>query len=166
MSQDNYEKLYYNENWFGIKADQLLPNTILRNTNFQKKSKHTTFLSYRDKLFPARITPGVNPGGEGAIDKDGYLTGAKGAASALTYRGDQFLAAFRNTWLLCEPAANLVRLVQVNLEQGELSGEHLLGEREFLASTDERLRPVYLTNAPDDTAYVADMYHGIIQHKR
>jgi mono/diheme cytochrome c family protein len=36
---------------------------------------------------------------------------------------------------------------------------------EFLASTDERFRPVYLSNAPDGTLYVADMYRGIIEHR-
>ena len=35
---------------------------------------------------------------------------------------------------------------------------------EFLASTDERFRPVNLSAAPDGTLYVVDMYHGIIQH--
>ena len=36
---------------------------------------------------------------------------------------------------------------------------------EFLASTDERFRPVFLTNAPDGTLYIADMYRGIIEHR-
>ena len=36
---------------------------------------------------------------------------------------------------------------------------------EFLASTDERFRPVYLANAPDGTLYVVDMYRGIIEHR-
>ena len=36
---------------------------------------------------------------------------------------------------------------------------------EFLASTDERFRPVYLSSAPDGTLYVVDMYRGIIQHR-
>ena len=35
---------------------------------------------------------------------------------------------------------------------------------EFLASTDERFRPVYLSNAPDGTLYIVDMYRGVIQH--
>ena len=38
-------------------------------------------------------------------------------------------------------------------------------QAEFLASTDERFRPVYLSTAPDGTLYVVDMYHGIIQHR-
>src|SRR6185437_13679361 len=36
---------------------------------------------------------------------------------------------------------------------------------EFLTSTDERFRPVYLSSAPDGTIYVVDIYHGIIQQK-
>ena len=36
---------------------------------------------------------------------------------------------------------------------------------EFLASTDERFRPVNLSLAPDGTLYVVDMYRGIIEHK-
>ena len=36
---------------------------------------------------------------------------------------------------------------------------------EFLASTDERFRPVHLSLAPDGTLYVVDMYRGIIQHR-
>lgn len=165
LSQDNYGRLYYNENWFGIKADQLLPNTLMKNPHFQLGRAHGRHISYRDKLYPARITPGVNRGGEGAIDEDGYLTAATGAAGPVAYRGDQFPPEFQNTALFCEPTANLIRMVHVTREDGLLTGEHLMGEREFLASTDERFRPVNLFNAPDGTIYAVDMYHGIIQHK-
>lgn len=165
LSQDNYGRLYYNQNWFGIKADQLLPNTLMRNKNYLLGHSHATHVSYRDKLYPARITPGVNRGGEGDIDEKGYLKAATGAAGPVAYRGDQFPAQFRNTALFCEPTANLVRMVHLKRKDGLLSGEHLMGEREFLASTDERFRPVNLFNAPDGTIYAVDMYHGIIQHK-
>jgi hypothetical protein len=36
--------------------------------------------------------------------------------------------------------------------------------KEFLASTDERFRPVFLTTGPDGALYVADMYRGLVQH--
>ncbi len=165
MSQDNYGRLYYNQNWFGIQADQLLPNTLMRNPNYLLGGGHGTRISFRDKLYPARITPGVNRGGEGDIDDQGYLKAATGAAGPVAYRGDQFPPAFRNTALFCEPTANLVRMVHVERKDGLLTGEHRMGEREFLASTDERFRPVNLFNAPDGTLYVVDLYHGIIQHK-
>lgn len=165
LSHDNYGRLYYNENWFGIKADQLLPNTLMKNPNFQLGRAHGRHISYRDKLYPVRITPGVNRGGEGAIDDNGYLTAATGAAGPVAYRGDQFPPEFQNTALFCEPTANLIRMVHLTRNDGLLTGEHLMGEREFLASTDERFRPVNLFNAPDGTIYAVDMYHGIIQHK-
>lgn len=166
MSQDNYGRLYYNQNWVGLEADQLLPNTLRRNRNYLLSRNHGTRLSYRDKLFPARVTPGVNRGGEGAIDDEGYLTAVTGATGPVAYRGDQFPPEFRNVGLFCEPAAHLVRLVHVGREDGLSYGEHLMGEREFLASTDERFRPVNLFTAPDGTLCMIDMYHGIIQHKR
>ena len=34
---------------------------------------------------------------------------------------------------------------------------------EFMTSNDQLFRPVNISNAPDGTLYVADMYHGIIQ---
>lgn len=165
MSQDNYGRLYYNQNWVGLEADQLLPNSLRRNRNYLLSRDHGTRLSYRDKLYPARITPGVNRGGEGAIDDEGYLTAVTGATGPVAYRGDQFPPEFRKVGLFCEPAAHLVRMVHVGREDGLSYGEHLMGEREFLASTDERFRPVNLFTAPDGTLYLIDMYHGIIQHK-
>ncbi len=36
---------------------------------------------------------------------------------------------------------------------------------EFLTSVDQLFRPVNISNAPDGTVYIADMYHGIIQEK-
>ncbi|MBT3635500.1 MAG: hypothetical protein HN531_01055 [Opitutae bacterium] len=39
-------------------------------------------------------------------------------------------------------------------------------EREFLASTDERFRPVNASMGPDGCLYVVDFHRGVIQHKR
>jgi mono/diheme cytochrome c family protein len=165
ISQDNHGRLHYNQNWFGLKADQLLPNTLSRNPNYLLGGNDAAMLSYRDKIFPARITPGVNRGGEGAIDDKGYLTAVTAACGPVRYRGDQFPAEYRDTAFFCEPSAHFVRMIRVTNEDGRLSGEHPLEEREFLASTDERFRPVNLFNAPDGSLYVVDLYHGILQHK-
>ncbi|MDA7936341.1 c-type cytochrome [bacterium] len=165
LSQDNYGRLYYNENWFGMKADQLLPNTLRQNPNSQLAMGHTAMLSYRDKVFPARITPGVNRGGEGAIDDKGYLTAVTAACGPLVYRGDQFGPKFRDTAFFCEPSAHFVRMLELSSQDGLVSGKHALKNREFLASTDERFRPVNLANGPDGCIYMVDLYHGIVQHR-
>lgn len=165
INHDNYGRLFYNENWVGVRTDQLLPNTLMRNPNYLLNRAHTTPVSYRDKLYPARITLGANRGGEGDLDKNGHLKAVTGAAGAMAYRGDQFPPEYRDTAIFCEPVANIVRMVHMSRKDGLVTGEHLFGEREFLASTDERFRPVNIFNAPDGTIYITDMYHGIIQHK-
>jgi mono/diheme cytochrome c family protein/glucose/arabinose dehydrogenase len=165
ISQDNYGRLYYNENWFGMKADQLLPNTLMKNPNSMLKMGDAAMLSYRDKVFPARITPGVNRGGEGAIDDKGYLTAVTAACGPLVYRGDQFPVQYRNTAFFCEPSAHFVRMLSLSDQDGLVSGKHALDQREFLASTDERFRPVNLANGPDGCVYLVDLYHGIVQHR-
>ncbi len=165
ISQNNYGRLFYNENWFGMKADQLMPNLLARNPNFPKSTGTATNISYRDKIFPARINPGVNRGGEGDLDEKGYLTAVTAACGPVVYRGDQFPPKYRDTAFFCEPSANFVRMLKVTENDGVLSGTHPLVEREFLASTDERFRPVNLFNAPDGSLFMVDLYHGIIQHK-
>ena len=165
ISQNNYGRLFYNENWFGMKADELMPNLLSRNLNFSKSIGNAVNISYRDKIFPARITPAVNRGGEGDIDEKGYLTAVTAACGPVFYRGDQFPPQYRGTAFFCEPSANFVRMLKVAEKDGALSGEHPLAEREFLASTDERFRPVNLFNAPDGSLFLVDLYHGIIQHK-
>lgn len=165
ITQNNYGRLFYNENWFGMRADQMMPNLLGRNPNHPKPFGSAVNISYRDKLYPARVTPGVNRGGEGDIDDNGHLIAATAACGPVVYRGDQFPAEYRNAAFFCEPAANLVRMLKVHEEDGMLRGETPLEEREFLASKDERFRPVNLFNAPDGSLFVVDLYHGIVQHK-
>jgi glucose/arabinose dehydrogenase len=165
LSQDDYGRLYYNENWFGMKADQLLPNTLMRNPSSFLKMGDTAMLSYRDKVFPARVTPGVNRGGEGAIDDKGYLTAVTAACGPVVYRGDQFAEKYRHTAFFCEPSAHFVRMLDLTEKHGLTTGKHALKNREFLTSTDERFRPVNLCNAPDGSLFLVDLYHGIVQHK-
>jgi mono/diheme cytochrome c family protein/glucose/arabinose dehydrogenase len=165
ISQNNYGRIFYNENWFGMKADQLLPNLLRRNPNHPKAFGNAANIAYREKLFPARVTPGVNRGGEGDIDEKGYLKASTASCGPVMYRGDQFPPEWQNTAFFCEPAANLVRVIKVGEKDGLLSGSLPLKDREFLASTDERFRPVNLFNAPDGSLFVVDLYHGIVQHK-
>ena len=48
-------------------------------------------------------------------------------------------------------------------EAGTKSSQNAYDKSEFLASTDERFRPVNMYNSPDGTLYVVDMYRGVIQ---
>src|SRR5690606_27737735 len=80
-------------------------------------------------------------------------------------RGTNFPKDWYGTGFSTESSVNLVKAIRITEKDGKQSGSHPLGEKEFLASTDERIRPVSVYTAPDGSLYLLDMYHGIIQHK-
>ncbi len=66
---------------------------------------------------------------------------------------------------VAEPAANLVSRLLIEDDGKGLRVKRAYEAGEFLASTDERFRPVFISDAPDGTMYIADMYRGIIEHR-
>jgi mono/diheme cytochrome c family protein len=81
------------------------------------------------------------------------------------YRGDRLPAELYGNIFVAEPAANLVSRIVLNEDGTTLRARKAYDRGEFLASTDERFRPVYLSNAPDGTLYVVDMYRGILEDR-
>src|SRR5262245_41010781 len=82
----------------------------------------------------------------------------------VVYRGDNLPRELRGNVFINEPAGNLVSRQVFVIQGGVKSSRNAYHRAEFLASTDERFRPVNLYNAPDGTLYLLDMYRGIIQH--
>ena len=80
------------------------------------------------------------------------------------YRGDRLPADVHGNVFVAEPTANVVSRFIVADDGTTLRARKAYQRAEFLSSTDERFRPVYLSNAPDGTLYVVDIYRGIIQH--
>ncbi|MBV8882198.1 MAG: c-type cytochrome, partial [Planctomycetaceae bacterium] len=65
-----------------------------------------------------------------------------------------------------EPAANLVTRRILKEENGTITATNPHAKAvDFIASTDERFRPVNLYTGPDGCLYIADLYRGILQHK-
>jgi mono/diheme cytochrome c family protein/glucose/arabinose dehydrogenase len=116
-------------------------------------------------VWPIRVTPGVNRGYQKGVLKDWRLANRTGVCSPLIYRGG--LLPFQGDAFICEPCGNVVRRVVLQEQDGAMRGENAYHkeQREFLASTDERFRPVNLTNGPDGALYIVDMYRGVIQHR-
>lgn len=173
ITRDNLGRLYHNNNSILLVGDRVLPNLLRGNTAVKMKASITSTIG-NNRVFPGRVTPGVNRAY--MAKKNGYneetldptthkLINATGACGPVIYRGNQFPESYQNAAFVCESAAQLVKLINVTAKDGKLSGSHPLNDREFLTSTDERFRPVNLYNAPDGSIYLLDMYHGIIQHK-
>ena len=66
---------------------------------------------------------------------------------------------------VADPAANLVSRIVLTDDGTTLRARKAYDNAEFLASTDERFRPVFISNAPDGALYIVDMYRGVIQDR-
>ena len=165
MSHDDKGRLVYNYNWSQLHADLVPPNYLSRNKHHTPTTGIDQGLTVDRRVYPIRPNPAVNRGYiPGTLDKKGSLLEFTAACSPLVYRGAALPAAYSGNIFVCEPAGNLIKRNVVADRDGLLTAIDPHPGREFLASTDERFRPVHLASGPDGALYVADMYRGIVQH--
>lgn len=110
------------------------------------------------------MNTGVNRGYRpGVLDESGKLLEFASACSPHVYRGDLFPESFLGNAFVCAPGANTVKRNLVSIEGLKVTAANGYPDRDMIASTDERFRPVALSDGPDGALYVVDMYRGIIQ---
>ncbi|WP_422079498.1 DUF7133 domain-containing protein [Ulvibacterium sp.] len=162
---DDAGRLFYNYNWSQLHADLVPPNALMRNENHTPSSGIDHGLTLERRIFPIRSNTAVNRGYvPGTLDEKGRLLEFASACGPLIYRGDVLPDTYRGNAFICEPTANLIKRNKITEEGFMLSAQGVYKDREFLASTDERFRPISLASGPDGGLYVVDMYKGIIQH--
>jgi len=94
ISQDNFGRLYYNNNTVQLIGDYALPNMFLRNPYLTPKAAVDKVLTPDQRVYPLHPTS-VNRGGEkGILSKDSILLEFTAACGPLVYRGDQFPADY------------------------------------------------------------------------
>jgi len=165
ISHDDAGRLYYNYNWSQLHADLVPPNYLSRNANHTATTGIDHGLTIDRKVYPARPNPAVNRGYiPGTLDEEGKLLEFTSACSPFVYRGTALPAEFKGNAFVCEPAGNLIKRNIVETDGPLLSAYNAYPGKEFLASTDERFRPVFITSGPEGALYVADMYRGIVEH--
>jgi len=166
ISQDDEGRLFYNSNSDQIRADLLPGRSLQRNPNLRQPFGLNAQLADSQRVWPGRVTPGVNRGYQpNTLTAEGKLAQFTAACGPLVYRGDQFPEDFRGDVFLCEPSANVIRRNRIRNDDGILAATNAYPEAEFMTSTDERFRPVSLQNGPDGALYVVDIARGLIQHR-
>lgn len=165
LSHNDEGNLYYNYNWSQLHADLVPPNYLGRNPHHTPTTGIDHGLTIDRRVYPIRPNPAVNRGYIlGTLDDDGKLLEFTAACSPLVYRENAFPAEYLGNAFVCEPSGNLVKRNVVRKNGLMLIAFDPHPGREFLASTDERFRPVHLAAAPDGGLYIADMYRGLVQH--
>jgi mono/diheme cytochrome c family protein len=170
VTHDDAGRLYRNTNESSVHVDFVPTHYFTRNPMLLRT--RGSYEALRDPenavntVWPVRPNPGTNRAYQLGIDRpDGTLARFTSVCAPLVYRGDRLPADVYGSMFVAEPAANLVSRIVIEDDGSTLRARKAYERGEFLASTDERFRPVYLSNAPDGTLYIVDMYRGVIQQR-
>lgn len=165
INHDDKGRLIYNYNWSQLHGDLVPPNYFLRNKNYKPTTGIDHGLTIDRRVYPIRPTPAVNRGYvPGTLTKDSMIIEFTAACSPFIYREKLFPPDYFGNAFVCEPSGNLVKRNKIDENGITLSAYDPHPGREFLASTDERFRPVHMHSGPDGALYITDMYRGLIQH--
>jgi mono/diheme cytochrome c family protein/glucose/arabinose dehydrogenase len=169
-TQDDAGRVYRNTNESALHVDLVPTPYFGRNPALLRTRGSYESLEGPDgelnTVWPVRPNPGTNRAYQTGIDRtDGTLARFTAVCAPLVYRGDRLPADAYGNVFVADPAANLVSRIVVSDDGTTLRARKAYDNAEFLASTDERFRPVYISNAPDGALYVVDMYRGIIQDR-
>lgn len=166
-SQDDAGRVFRNVNDAPLFVDYTPARYFVRNPNVARtRGLYESLIDQMDAtVYPIRQNRGVNRGYRDPYFRaDGSSIVIQGAGSPTVYRGDRYPTDVRGSVFISDSPTNLVhRFNIVDDGSGKLTAKNAYARGEFLASSDERFRPVNLFSAPDGTMYVVDMYRGVVQ---
>jgi mono/diheme cytochrome c family protein/glucose/arabinose dehydrogenase len=167
IAMDDVGRIYRNWNEQPLFADIVPASYFARNPNLVRtRGAYEELIGRKETAtWPIRPTRGVNRGyRDGVLRPDGTITTYQSAATPLIFRGDQLPKELQGNAFVTDCTGQLVhRLLIRDDGNGNLKARDAYERGEFIASTDERFRPVNLAPGPDGTFYVVDMYRGVVQ---
>ncbi|MBK7643117.1 MAG: c-type cytochrome [Planctomycetes bacterium] len=173
-TKDDAGRVYTNNNSDPLRVDAVSGVYAARNPNMGNAKGVNERVVDDMSPRPARMNVGVNRGYQkGQLNADYRLASVTGACAPWVFRGTamkdvEHADEFRGNAYVCEPCGNLVlRYRLLDTPSGGVKGVPVRNRDglDWLTSTDERFRPVWLCDGPDGAMYVCDMYRGLIQHR-
>ena len=167
VSQDDAGRIYRNVNDSPLFVDYTPSRYFLRNPNGARtRGLYELLIEQTDAtVYPVRNNRGVNRGYRDPFFRaDETSIVIQGAGTPTIYRGDVYPKDLHGNAFITDSPTNLVhRFVVTDDGSGRLTAKNGDAQGEFLASSDERFRPVSLFDGPDGHMYVVDMYRGVVQ---
>ena len=105
----------------------------------------------------------VQAGLPGTRLPDGSVIYATAAAGNAIYRGHRLPRDLAGDYIYGETVSRSVRRLRPVISEGLTQLNNVYPRSEFIRSLDPLFRPVGVSNAPDGTLYIADMYRGVIE---
>lgn len=172
VAQDDFGRIFANVNSSWLHADLVPVRYLLRHPNLLSPAGIYERVVRNQEVHTIRLNTGVVAGHTvGMLRKDGRLAKTTAATAPTIYRGDRYPAEFYGNAFVPEPAGNVVGRFTLTENGTGLTANHELTpdadwkQREFLASTDERFRPVHAATGPDGCLHIVDFYRGILEYK-
>lgn len=165
LTMDPFGRRFVSSNRHPVMHVVLEPWQLRRNPHlvFGETMQHVSKVDAEARVFPisnAVVTAGFIP----SLMSSSHVGTFTSACSALIFNGTGLTAVHRGNAFICEPAQNLVQRQIVHPQGVSFRSELAYPDREFLASTDEWFRPVFLGHGPDGGLYIADMHRRVIDH--
>jgi mono/diheme cytochrome c family protein len=167
MGSDAYGRLYFNANsqWFEVDWATY---------DRQWPSKGSSVRAPTNRVYGIRPNTALNRNYKpGRILEDGRVASVTTISGLAVHSHGAYGKDWEGTIFSMSPGTNTVGAF-VPEKPFPASDKYLhktypdavWKQREFLASTDERFRPVNASMGPDGCLYVVDFHRGVIQHKR
>src|SRR2546425_353715 len=147
VTEDDAGRIYRNTNESALHVDLVPTVYFARNPN-QLRTRGSYERIREDNpqptvVWPVRPTPATNRAYQfGIVRADGSLARFTAVCAPVVYRGDRLPADLYRNVFVGQPAANLVSRIVLSDDGTTLRARTAYEQGEFLASTDERFRPV------------------------
>ena len=167
MSSDAYGRLYYNHNGQWFETDWSVYDR-------QWPAMKDSVKAPTNRVFAIRPNTALNRNYRpGRILEDGRVASVTSISGLAVHSHGAFGQEWEGAIFSMSPGTNTVGAFLPEAPfpisdkySHRLYPDPIWKEREFLASTDERFRPVNASIGPDGCLYVVDFHRGVIQHKR
>ena len=161
LRRDDWGHWFGNNNPAWLWQVTLPERYLKRNPQLAVKRVKKPLANYPDatRVFPAS-PPIERP------NQPWSLNHVTSACSPTPYRDTLFGPTFADNVFIAEPVHNTVHREVLSRDGSGFRSQRAAGEetREFLASTDNWFRPVFLRTGPDGALWVADYYRFVLEH--
>ena len=148
---------------------------VVLSSKMLARNPHLAFSETVQDCSERSVKTGLRGGGDGVrlfpisknITTADSHAGSFSAACAVTiWRGGALPEKYRGVAFTCDPTGNLVHVDKLEPRGATFAALPLFEkeQREFLASSDDWHRPVFLATGPDGALYVCDMTRKTIEH--
>jgi putative membrane-bound dehydrogenase-like protein len=146
---------------------------VVLSSRLLARNPHMTLSETVQDCSERNVKSGLKGGGEGVrlfpisrnvTTADSHSGSFSAACGIFILQGEQLSLKYRSQAFSCDPTANLVHVDDLKLNGATFEAVPMFKDREFLASSDDWFRPVFLASGPDGALYIVDMTREVIEH--